>query len=376
MNSKLAILVIIFLIVNGCSSTDRSSYYYAQKQLEHNQVNFHNSLRINEYVNAFPQDWLKVKDGNEVILRVDKLTPNTPKIGEHSIVQIAVKTRNPSESELAEPIAISFVIDVSGSMGGEYITDTKLALIAAIQELNNGDRASIVTFNSSSQVIASNVTIDNKTRFDLTKKVETIGAGGGTNIESGLIEGYKEMAKFPSSSIKRILMLTDGQSNVNTHTPKQIASKAKVGYLEGARISTIGLGLGVNEKLLREIAKEGRGHYYFADTSKTLTKILREDLQSTIIPVGKNVKLNLNLGSGYKLVELYGGNIDGRNLKRNLELELGELNVNDWRIVIADIKRETDQENTIKVTGTYFSVLENSVITFFYFKRHRTSKLP
>ncbi len=360
MKFKYITLLFVLLTLAGCGGSKVASYHYVQEQLAHNQVNFHHSLKIDEYINAFHQDWLTIPPNDELVLRIDSLSKDIPKVGENTIVQIAVKTRKPSDKEKADPVALSFVIDVSGSMDGEYIDDTKTALINSIQELNNGDIISLVTFNNESEVIASNVTINKTSRKELVQKVKEIEAGGGTNIESGLVEGYREMSKFSTKITKRLLMLTDGQSTVDNQTPQQLARKAKVEYMEGARISTIGLGIGVNESLLRNIANQGKGHYYFADTSKTLTRILREDLKSTVVPVAKNLKLDLELGSGYELINIYGSDSKNNLPTKHLSLGLGELNVDDWRIIIVELKRVSDGDTSISVSGTYFSISQKS----------------
>lgn len=350
------ILLALLLLIEGCGSSRTASYNYVQKQLHNSQIEFHNSLRIDEYINAFPQDWLVVPDDKEVTMRIDRLSRHVPNVGDNTTVQIAIKTRKPTDKERGEPLALSFVIDVSGSMDGEYLSDTKMALINSIKELNKGDIVSITTFNSTSETIASSISIDKASRKKLVKLVNDIEAGGGTNIETGLIAGYSEMSTFPAGITKRMLLLTDGRSQIDNKTPQQIALKAKVEYMEGARISTIGLGLGVNQDLLRKIAVEGNGHYYFADTSKTLTTILRDDLKSTIIPVAKDTKITLSLGAGYQLINLY-GNPKSDNSK-STDLELGELNIDDWRIIIAELKRVSKRDATISVKGSYHSITQ------------------
>lgn len=362
MNIKCSLMLLFSFVLSSCASKT-ASYYYAQKQLQNNDVSFNRTLRVDEYLNAFPQDWLIVPNKSEIILRIDPLTQKIPATGENSIFQLAVKTRKLTQEEAREPMAISFVVDVSGSMAGEKINDTKAALQNSIQELKEGDIVSFVTFNNESKVVASAVTITANSRQELLSHVKSINADGGTNIESGLVSGYREMAKFPEDISKRLLMLTDGQSTVDALTPDQIASKAAVQYIEGARISTIGLGYDVDESLLRKIAHEGQGNYYFADTSKTLTKILREDLQTTIVPIAKDVKLKVTLGDTYDLVNIHGVDFSNPPSSTEIDLNLGELNANDWRIVILEVKRVADNDTVISATGSYYSLSKQSQIT-------------
>ena len=348
--SKLFLSLSTFLIFFSIScSTQTASYHYYQKQLEQEDINFHNTLRVNEYLNAFPQEWLKVPEGKDVTVRVDPMVMQGVVEEKKEIFQIAVKTRHASQEEMRAKLALSLVIDVSGSMQGEKIEDTKKAITNSIQELNNGDFLSIVTFNNDAQVLVSNQVINSQTRKQLIDIINGIFPGGGTNIGAGLIQGYKEMSYFPSNVEKRLLLLTDGQSNVHTLTPEQISREAGVQYLEGARISSIGLGYNVNQKLLRQIADNGKGHYYFAENSKTLTKILRDDLRTTVIPVVKNVRVTVNLQSGSTFRNIYGLDLEEIDGKTEVVINTGELNVNDWRIYIVEISKNSTA-NTSKPT--------------------------
>ncbi len=66
------------------------------------------------------------------------------------------------------------------------------------------------------------------------------------------------------------------------------------------------LGHYVDQKILRKIAEAGNGHFYFAENSKVLTKYLREDLKITVIPVARDISLNLELKKGYVFENIYG----------------------------------------------------------------------
>lgn len=324
------------LALLGACATDTSSYYYAQKQIQSGQMGFHRTVRVNEYINAFPQDWLTVPAGQQAVLRVDPMVETLPGVGDNMLYQIAVKTRDMTAQEAADRIAISFVIDTSGSMTGEKLEDTRTALKAAIMELKTGDAVSIVTFDDIARVLVSNVTIASDTRPQLVSQIDSIEAGGSTNIQDGLVVGYRELAKLPNVPAQRLVLLTDGQSSVHVTSPRDIAMAAGVDVIDGAKISTIGLGLSVNEALLRSIAEKGQGHYYFADTSDTLTGILREGLGTTVRPVILDTELTLALPEGLELVNLYGADAEFADARSTIAL--GALHVNDWRILILEAR--------------------------------------
>ena len=74
-----------------------------------------------------------------------------------------------------------------------------------------------------------------------------------------------------------------------------------------------------------------------ADTAATLTRILREDLRTTFIPVARDTVLNLKANGGTTIAAIYGYpdrlSPDGKSAR----IPLGELNVDDWRILVAEV---------------------------------------
>ena len=336
--------------LTGCASKT-ASYYYTQKQIDSDDLTFHKRIRIDEYINAFPQDEIVVPENNDIVVQVDPFTKVQPAGNNRALIQIAVKTRLLRETEARMNMSICFVLDVSGSMYTESkIDDALSALAKSIAELQEGDEIAIIAFDSSANIEIPAQKITRQSKKWIIKAIERINGGGGTNIQAGLVTGYREMAKFTSDGPKRLLLITDGRSNIRTMTPKQIARKARVNYLEGLRISTIGLGHDVDEKRLRKLAENGRGHYYFADNAKTLTTILREDIHTTMVPLAKAVRLNLSVAEGFTLLNVYGYS-EKVTQSNSAAIDIGELNVNDWRIMIAEIEGSVPPGSYIPITA-------------------------
>ncbi len=333
---KLLFALTMTIILVSCASSRRASYYSTQKKIEHGDLSFGASLRVDEYINAFEQDALKKPKGKApAALSVDYFSTSQPFEKNTSLVQIAVRTRDLTKAEHLKKQALCIVLDVSGSMMGESINDAKKAVVEGVKELKDGTEFTLVLFNNLAYVEIPKTTINQTTRQNVIKKIQRIMASGGTNIERGLIVGYKELAGFNPAAVSRLLLITDGNSNVGITAPKELAQQAKVQYREGAKISTIGIGGGVDEPLLRKIAAEGKGHYYFADKAKTLTKLLREDLSSLTVSVIKGVSLQITSNPGFKINRIYG--FDEYLVNGSAKIPFSELNVDDWRILIAEI---------------------------------------
>lgn len=325
----------------GCASTSTASYHYSQKQLEHGAIDFHRTLRIDEYLNAFPQDDVVVPEAASIALRVTPFIRVQPTASDRSLIQIAVKTRKPTAQEQRQPLSLCLVVDISGSMQSDSkMKDTSEALANSIAELRDGDELAIVVFNNVASVLFEPQALNQNSRQQALDRVRQLAANGGTNIEDGLVVGYREMSRFTGPGARRLVLITDGRSNVGVRAPAELAKKAAVEYLENQHISTVGLGVDVDEAVLRDIAGEGRGHYYFAENGKALTTILRDELVSTVIPAVRDVRLMVAATPGFKIIDVYGASKNARASDGDggVTLEFGELNVDDWRIVLVELE--------------------------------------
>ncbi|MGX5172984.1 marine proteobacterial sortase target protein [Aliikangiella sp. IMCC44653] len=165
----------------------------------------------------------------------------------------------PSQSEASQslPREVSFVIDTSGSMGGESIRQAKQALLYALSTLSRNDYFNIIEFNSdfselfngSKQATPSNIALAQRFVINLS-------AGGGTNM-------FKPVASALQSSVseklvKQVVFLTDGAISNEAELFSMI--KAHIGH---ARLFPVGIGSAPNEFFMRRAAQFGRGKATF-----------------------------------------------------------------------------------------------------------------
>ncbi len=159
-------------------------------------------------------------------------------------------------------VDIVFVIDVSGSMSGTKIEQTKQALETIIDELRPSDRFTMVTFSSEVYVWSSNLllaTTENKQNG--ISFARNLIASGGTNFNGGLIQGINILrSNFVDTNIPLVVMLTDGQPSSGVTNEEEIRSNAK-GLIQGTRISLncLGFGFSLNFDLLKQLSFENNG---------------------------------------------------------------------------------------------------------------------
>ena len=167
------------------------------------------------------------------------------------------------------PKHIIFVLDISGSMGGEKLQQLKDAMFTILDEMTDNDFFDIITFSNG--VSKWSPTADRKVALKSSKKNKKLGidfvlglnAGGGTNINSALLEGINLGKSVASQELldkdtqSMILFLTDGQASSGVTGKQAILGNLKESNNDGRfPIFSLAFGRGADFDLIRDISKE------------------------------------------------------------------------------------------------------------------------
>ena len=167
------------------------------------------------------------------------------------------------------PVDFVLLLDTSGSMSGLPIKEAKKACNALVNEIIDLSvhRLCLVTFDSYARVVYP---IGNN-RKDLSNRIQSISADGGTNMLPAFYEAEKALNSSTNSKV--IIMVSDGDPFDSYET----LSKARNMERQGIKIITIGVGGNINKNFLRDLA--GSGLYYTISNMNEL-----EDTFRTAIP--------------------------------------------------------------------------------------------
>lgn len=173
---------------------------------------------------------------------------------------------------------VAFVLDQSGSMGGEPLANMKSAVKLILDELSPHDYMSIVVFNdSATELWAPSKVTD---RQSIEEEIDSITAGGGTNIRSGMELGYEQVEKnYAEDKENRLVLLTDG-SGGESGTDILARDKAQAGI----HTTAICLGDGCNVSAMQSIADNGDGAYYYVQDSSDLGDAFQEEITNMLMP--------------------------------------------------------------------------------------------
>ncbi|KAL2336418.1 hypothetical protein Fmac_010864 [Flemingia macrophylla] len=167
---------------------------------------------------------------------------------------------------------VVFIVDISASMKGSPLENTKSALLTALSQLNAQDGFNIIAFNGAVSLFSSSMeTATEEAILNATKWVETnFIANGDTNIMLPLIQAMKLLEKS-TDSVPLIFLVTDGAVEDEREICNYVTSYVSSGQsVRTPRVCTFGIGLYCNHYFLQMLACIGMGHY---DSSHDLDSI-------------------------------------------------------------------------------------------------------
>ncbi len=159
------------------------------------------------------------------------------------------------------PKDVVFVLDTSGSMAGEKITQARNALAYCVNRLDPGDRFNLVDFSTEARAYSETlVKAEPERRKGALKYIERLEARGGTAIAEALERGLKMFgAKGDPGRVRILVFLTDGLPTIGERSPDRILSSVKGWNTAGIRAFAFGVGHDVNTRLLDRLAADHGG---------------------------------------------------------------------------------------------------------------------
>ena len=114
----------------------------------------------------------------------------------------------------AQQREVILTLDVSGSMKGAGIAAARSAAISYATNLPPDVRVGLVTFSDTAHTLLA-PTVD---RAALKTAIGTVVAGGNTALYDGIVAAAAAMRGLPRDSVRRLLILSDGDDTSSSHT--------------------------------------------------------------------------------------------------------------------------------------------------------------
>jgi Ca-activated chloride channel family protein len=203
-------------------------------------------------------------------------------------VLLSLLPRFESKAQAAEVI---FVIDRSGSMGGESIAEVRNALQLCLRSLAPGSRFNIVSFGSRYEALfPESRAYDDASLGDAAAFVRAVDADlGGTEILPAL--QYVVQQPLVAGMPRQVLLLTDGEV---TNTDEVIALARR--HAAAARIFTFGIGAGASHHLVKGIARASGGTAEFISPGERVEAKVMRQFKRVFAPAMTGVKVEWGAG--------------------------------------------------------------------------------
>jgi Ca-activated chloride channel homolog len=248
----------------------------------------------------------EVPSGKAMGIRTDlergKLAPG----GGPFHVRISLRSAAGKPSERPH-LSVHLVLDVSGSMAGESITNARAAAESLVDKLAPTDDFSLVTFSNEATLKVPDGLVGAR-REAIKKIIADIGVGGGTNIGQALRLGYAQASAkaIPEDAVRVVLLLSDGHANIGITAPDKLAKLALDAFQGGVQTSSFGLGPDYDGALMSAVAAEGAGGYYYLRDAQQIAPALSTEIDKRLDPVATAVEVRVRLKKDVSLLRVYG----------------------------------------------------------------------
>ncbi|XP_074691934.1 inter-alpha-trypsin inhibitor heavy chain H3-like [Strix aluco] len=192
---------------------------------------------------------------------VKRTTPDNLQIVNGYFVHFFAPTNLPNL-----PKNVIFVIDISGSMSGREIEQTREALLKILDDIKEDDFFNFILFGSEVRTWKETLIKATPENLDEARKfVRGIDTAGMTNLHGGIMRGIDmlnaahEGNLVPKRSASIIIMLTDGQPNVGVSNTQDIQAHVKKAIEGKYPLYNLGFGYGVDYNFLEKMALENKG---------------------------------------------------------------------------------------------------------------------
>ena len=202
------------------------------------------------------------------------------------------------ERRTDRPIAhVALVLDRSGSMAGRKLDMAKKAVEHGVRLLNDRDRLALVCYDDEIDTLlaATQATAEAKTLA--LSRLRATDARGSTDLCGGWLKGASEIGTSEpvnSSTVTRVLLLSDGLANHGERDPDALARHAADLRARGITTSTFGLGADFDETLMSRLATDGGGHFYFIEQPAQIPDFFTSELGEALDVVARDARLVLH----------------------------------------------------------------------------------
>lgn len=283
---------------------DKASYSNIRRMINNGEVVKEDSVKIEEMINYFDYKYPQPKGKHPFSINTEFI--KTPWNAETKLVKIGLQGKTYENKDLP-PSNLTFLIDVSGSMGERNkLPLLKKAFKLLVNQLREEDRVSIVVYAGAAGVVLEPTSGRNKEK--ILTALNNLNSGGSTAGGEGIELAYKLAEKnFKKRGNNRVILATDGDFNVGRSSNRAMEELIEEKRKSGVFLSVLGFGYGnYKDDKLEILADKGNGNHAYIDTMQEAQKVFGKEFGGTLYTIAKDVKIQVEFNSNkvkaYRLI--------------------------------------------------------------------------
>jgi Ca-activated chloride channel family protein len=283
---------------------DTASYSFVRRQLNAGVLPQKAAVRLEEMINYFPYDYPVPQDRSEPFSTHVTVLDSPWKAG-NKLVHIGIQGY---EVAGAQPRSnLVFLLDVSGSMDSpDKLPLVKQSISLLLDRLQPQDSVAIVVYAGAAGTVLEPTPVKEKQK--ILAALNRLQAGGATAGAEGIQLAYQlAESQFIDDGVNRIVLATDGDFNVGISDVGELKGFVERKRASGVFLSVLGFGEGnYQDALMQALAQNGNGIAAYIDTLGEAQKVLVDEATSTLFPIAKDVKIQVEFNpatvSEYRLL--------------------------------------------------------------------------
>jgi Ca-activated chloride channel homolog len=284
---------------------DTAAYSYMRSSLNQGVLPQKDSVRVEELVNYFDYDYPLPTD-KAVPFSTNVVLKPSPWGEGKQLMTIGIKGYDIPKTQMPNSNLV-FLLDTSGSMAEPNKLPLLIQSISMLLDtLKPTDTISIVVYAGSAGTVLQPTKVENKGAILIA--LQNLSAGGGTAGAEGIRQAYQlAESNFDKNAVNRVILGTDGDFNVGITNPEDLKDFVEREKDKGIFLSVLGFGRGnYNDEMMQTLAQNGNGVAAYIDSVNEARKVLVEEATSTLFPIAKDVKIQVEFNPAtvaeYRLV--------------------------------------------------------------------------
>jgi len=236
------------------------------------------------------------------------VSPDYVRSGDWTLLQMGMNSPIDPATITKPPLELAVVLDRSGSMAeAGKMEFAKQGVQLLVDALGPADRLTLISFDDEIVTEFGPATVTDKAA--LKAKIAAIAPRGSTNLYDSLQAGYKAISTASEQLQRRVIFLTDGLATAGNTDPKAIAKMSSDWNAKHLGLTTIGLGSNVSISLLRGLAEQGGGNFYYVEKVDAVKEVFTEELAFFVAPLAYDLELTYTEMPTYSTKTVHGTNL-------------------------------------------------------------------